>query len=52
MARGKKTKRRYSGIKAYFPRLSFDEWLGICRRGDHLTKDRYAVISRVNWKKC
>jgi hypothetical protein len=43
----------YSGIKAYFPKLSFEEWLGICRRGDHLNKDRHVVVSGVahrrNW---
>jgi hypothetical protein len=42
----------YSGIKAYFPKLSFSEWLGICQRKDRLAKDRYAVVSRVNWKNC
>jgi hypothetical protein len=51
MARGKKARWTYSGIKAYFPLLSFDEWLGICRRGDHLFKERYLVTARVNWKK-
>jgi hypothetical protein len=42
----------YSGIRRYFPRLSFDEWLGICRRKDHLIRDRTAVVSGVSWKKC
>jgi hypothetical protein len=41
----------FSGIKAYFPRLPFDEWLKICRRGDHLRKDKMEVVLGVNWKK-
>jgi hypothetical protein len=38
----------YSGIKAYYPGLSFKAWLDICKRRDHLNKDRWDVIKRVH----
>jgi hypothetical protein len=40
----------YSGIKRLFPKLPFTEWLGICKRGDHLHEDAGLVVSNVNWK--
>jgi hypothetical protein len=40
----------YNGIKAYYPRLPYTEWLGICRRGDHLRKAAREVVEKVNWR--
>jgi hypothetical protein len=49
MAKKARVKRwTFSGIKAYFPNLSYSDWLGICRRGDNVWQDRYAVVSQVH----